>query len=425
MTHKMLTGENVRQVLIRGAYEARRAFDSRKKRADWKPYTRDIISRLTGELFSRAGEISRQQPVSEDFLAEVGPDNESYHVQLINLAETLTAYHEAWVIHDPGQGMMVVEPQFVPRWTDQAVVLKGQRNTGGDVFQNQKAVDAWTVYYDNGYETYVEDNETDGVAERMVDSGVYREGFSFASGPPAVRITLPWKVRFGLSVARAHRALYRMESKFDDALTNSLGGLIQIATGGDDTLKQDIEKALKKGAVAIPYDADSGEHKPLNVGTKGLQAGQNALDRKRKELYRSAYQTLDQASSRMTATEANARSRSGPAAALSVLAETMQSAEEEILPVIAQAEDLRNASRTISVDVSWPTDYTHAFDRSDEELVRAVFGTLKMPVDDETAAEIILSYLQGEGIDADREAVLEEVRQRRDQDAQATQSYIG
>jgi hypothetical protein len=215
-----------------------------------------------------------------------------------------------------------------------------------------------------------------------------------------------------------------MESKFDDALTNSLGGLIQIATGGDDTLKQNIENALKKGAVAIPYDADSGEHKPLNVGTKGLQAGQNALDRKRKELYRSAYQTLDQASSRMTATEANARSRSGPAAALSVLAETMQSAEEEILPVIAQAEDLRNASRNVTANVDWPTDYTHAFDRSDEELVRAVFGTLKMPVDDETASDIILSYLQGEGIDADREAILEQVRQRRDQDAQANQSFV-
>ena len=86
---RMLTGEDVRSELVRGAYEAKRAYKARRQRADWKPYTRDLISRLTGELFSRAGEVSRSKSVSDDYLSTVGADDESYQVQLINLAERL------------------------------------------------------------------------------------------------------------------------------------------------------------------------------------------------------------------------------------------------------------------------------------------------------------------------------------------------
>jgi hypothetical protein len=417
---KMLTGDRVKTTLVRGAFEAQRAFDKRKERADWKPYTRDLVSRLSGELFSRVGEVSRETAATDEYLASVGPEGESYHVQLIQLAETLLAFHDAWAIMDPAQGLQIVEPQHVPRWNQNAVVLKGTRTVGGDVFTDEAEEEAWTVYYSDRFETYVQrEDENGNVIERLVDEGFYvEEGWEFSQGPPAVRFCLPWTVKFGLAVAKAHRALFRMESKFDEALTNSLGGLVQIATAGDDELKQQIEKALKRGAVAIPYDKDAGEHKPLNIGTGGLGPGQNALERKRKELYRSAHQALDQASSRMTATEANARTRSGQAAALSVLAETMQSAEESILPVVAEAEDRRNAGRELNPEASWPTDYSHAFDRSDEELVRDIFGKLKMPVDDETAADVVVSRLQGEGFSPDREQILDELRRQRDREAQ-------
>ena len=147
-----------------------------------------------------------------------------------------------------------------------------------------------------------------------------------------------------------------MESIFDAGLLNSFSGLFQIAVGGDDDLQQKVENALKKGAIAIPYSDEHGEHKPLNVGTDGLPVGQKVLKRKRNELYKSAYQTLDEASRRMTATEADARTRSGPAAALSVLAETMESAEEKILPIVAEAEDARRTTETLSPEVYWATD---------------------------------------------------------------------
>jgi hypothetical protein len=119
----------------------------------------------------------------------------------------------------------------------------------------------------------------------------------------------------------------------------------------------------------------------------------------------------------MTATEASARTRSGQVAALSVLAETMQSAEENILPMVAQAEDSRRDA--LEPEVNWPTDYSHALDASDDELVKDIFGSLSMPVDAETAAEVVVSRLQGEGFDPDPSAIREEVQEMMDRAEQA------
>lgn len=417
---RMWTGDDVRSTLVRGAYEAKRAFRKRKKGADFKPYTRDLISRLTGELFTRAGEISRSTVVTDEYLDDVGPKGESYHVQLVNLAEVITAYNEGWIVMDPAQGLRIVEPQFVPRSTESAVVVTGERTTGDSVFEDEKTTEAWTVYYADHYETYVKTPDDEDSEEKRVDAGFYyQEGWSFRDGPPAVRIELPWRVKFGLSVARAHRALYRLESKYDAALTNSLGGLLQIATGGDEDFADKIEEALKEGAIAVEYADEYGEHQPLNVGTEGLGPGENALKRKRNELYRSAYQSLDQASQRMTATEADARNRAGPAAAMSVLGETMESAEKSILPIIAQAEDSRRANETLSPTVDWPTDFTHAFGSDDDELTREIFGSPGLPADVETATDILMGRYEGAGYAPDRDAIRSEVQKARDRAAQS------
>lgn len=424
LVSRMLTGENAREVLKRGAFEARRTYRARKERADWKRYTADLIGRLVGELVSSAEQISRDTEVSEEYLSSVGAAQESWTVLVIDLAETLLAYDECWAIMDPGQGLHIVPPQQVPRTTSDAVVMKGARaeSADGTVFSDQESQEAWTIYYPDRYEVYVETDKNESGEEKLVDEGEYAEGFAFQReeepAPPAVRITLPWKVSFGLSVARAHRSLYRMKSKMDEALTNSLGGLLQIATGGDDTLKTQIEKALKKGAIAVPYDKEHGTHEPVNVGVEGLPHGADALERKRREMYRTAYQSLEQASTQMSATEADARHGSGPAAAMSVLAETMQSAEESILPILAQAEDFRNATRTLEPDVDWPTDIGDN-DNANERLAKAIFGRQRIPADVETATDVVMGMYAEAGHDPDRDAIEEQVRSRMDRAAQA------
>ena len=418
LIHRMHSGEGAWKELMRGTYEASRAFEKRKKLADWRPYTRDLISRLTGELFSHQGEVSRDTAASEEYLASVGPGGESYQVQLIAFVEALVAYHETWLVMDPAQGLRVLEPFRVPRWTPETVTVKGVRVPPSAPDVSQKRQEAWTVYFADHYETYVQvQDDSKEIEERLVDEGRYAQDFAFSSGPPAARVTLPWTVRFGLAVAEAHRSLYRLESKYDAALTNSLGGLLQIATGGDDTIKNQIEKALKKGSIAVPYDAEYGEHKPVNIGVEGLPHGKEQLQRKREELYRTAYQSLDQAATQMSATEARQRGRSGPAAALSVLAETVQSAEEFILPVIAEAEDRRNATRETTAKVSWPADFADEFDSADEQLAQDIFGSLRLPVPTETATDVVMARLESAGHDPDREAVQSEVESKMGQQA--------
>jgi len=429
LTYRMLTGDGARKELVRSVFEAELAFENRQKMADWRRYTEDLISRLTGELMSKSDEVQRDAVVSEDYLDSVGPEGESYGVQLVELAETVVAYHEAWVVMDPRQGMHVVEPFRITRSTlgtaDPAVIMKGTRDVGQAIDEDQEAQDAWTVYYPDGYEVWVEvEDDNKEADERMVDDGVYydrEEDWTFTQNgrphPPVVSVTLPWKVRFGLAVAKAHRALYRLESKFDQALTNSLGGLLQIATGGDEEIKKAVKQALKRGDIAVEYHKDAGEHKPLTVGVDGLPHGEKALERKRKELYDTAYQSLQQASTQMSATEAGHRHRAGPAAALSEFAETMKSAEESILPILAQAEDARQAGSDPQANVSWTTDY--GSDSDIDSLIEAIFGRPGLPVPDETATDAVMQRLADDGIDAERDAVLEEVRNQRSRAAQS------
>jgi len=420
LIRKMWTGNDARSVLHRGPYEAKRAFESRKRGSAFKPYLRDLISRLTGELFSRAGEVSRETVVSDEFLSDIGPDGESYETQLINAASVLVAYNRAWILFDPSQGLRVVEPLHVTRSTPDAVVVKGKRAIGDDVFTDEEEVDAYTIYRPGSYEVYVESDE-EGKDEERIDQGFYHEeGWEFSDGPPIFQVKLPWRVTFGLAVARAYRSLFRLESKYDAALTNALGGgLLQIATGGDDELKNNIEHALKNGAIAVPYDADSGEHKPLNIGTDGLNPGSEAVARRRQELFLTGYRSLQQASKRMSATEANLRDRGGPAAAMSILASTLQSLEELALPIIAEAEDSRRVDQDLSPSVDWPTDYAHSFDNSDEALVKEIFGALDIPVDAGTATDILVSRLESAGHSPDREAIREAVEEQRSREAQA------
>jgi hypothetical protein len=418
LIRRLHTGDQVSAELVQGAFESDLAFKARKDTVDWKPHTRDLISRLVGELFSRSGEVVRETEIDDAYLSAIGPSDQSYVTQLINLTETLIAYDECWAIMDPAQGLMITGPQHVPRWTQDAVVLKGTRTMGDSVFGDEQEQEAWTIYRDDSYEVYVQ-SDKEGVDEERVDGGEYEEGFSF-DGPPAQRIVLPWKVPFGRSVARAHRSLFRIKSKMDSALTNSLGGgLLQVATGGSGEMADAIKQALKSGAIAVPYDKEHGQHKSLNVGTKGLQHGSEALKRKRQELYRTAYQSLSQASGRMTASEVDARNRSGPAAAMSVLAETIQSAEESLLRVVAKAEDSRREDP--SPQVEWPTDFSNAFEGDEREISRDIFGG-NLPVDSTTATDVVISRLNEAGFNPDREGIEEAVSEAMDRAAQSPTS---
>lgn len=359
----MLSGELASSYLQRGSYEPTTAFEKRKALADFRPYTRDLVSRLSGRLWTKAGDVTRDVPFDEGWYDSAGSEGESYETVLMRLTELLLAYDEVWVVLDPRtQRLEVVKPQYVPRWTSRAVIVKSEQSVTTDVTQMEEVRDVYTIYRPDAFEVVAPADS----GEDVVDAGTYdADGrfFTDADGeptPPALRFTLPFSTRYGLTVAKAHLSLYRMESRYDAAIGDALRGLLQLGVGDDEDMATRIRDAIRDGAIALPYSRELGEHRALSVGTDGLPFAQEALERKRRELYRVASSAEDKAGRQaQTATEAVLHDLDGSAAMMAVLATTMQSAEEDILSLVAQSLDARLTQvADKGVSAEWPTDFS-------------------------------------------------------------------
>jgi hypothetical protein len=185
--------------------------------------------------------------------------------------------------------------------------------------------------------------------------------------PPVIRIDMPWEARFGLLLAKKHRAIYEMESRRDFAASATMNGLVQIGVGDNSDLADQITKKAKRGAKMLPYNKDYGEHKGLEIPTSGAELGSQIIEDKTKALRKVAYDTLEQAA-RQSATEAVIQHQGGAAAALSIVAETLSDAEMRILHLWNQQKDLRNAGpnpQPIDVRAEWPADYSQLQGLSD------------------------------------------------------------
>lgn len=385
LIHAMTTGEGVSGHLNKRYFEAEAHFKDRKASADFTPLTRYLISRLVGILFQREQEVERDAGnLSEEDLGTAGPRGEHYRVQLMELADTLIAYDTAYVIMNPRRGLEIASPLHVPNWTGQEIVVRGTRTTGSSVFSDVEQIDTWTRYMPAGYEVYRQVKGDDGKAQdELIESGLWAETedgeenayfvrptWSKAAGepmPPVIRIDMPWEARFGLLLAKKHRAIYEMESRRDFAASAAMNGLVQIGVGDNSDLADQITKKAKRGAKMLPYNKDYGEHKGLEIPTSGAELGSQIIEDKTKALRKVAYDTLEQAA-RQSATEAVIQHQGGAAAALSIVAETLSDAEMRILHLWNQQKDLRNAGpnpQPIDVRAEWPADYSQLQGLSD------------------------------------------------------------
>lgn len=361
-TQQMLTGKGVRSQLAQGFFEPDSHFEKRAAQADFRPLTRDIISRLVGQLFERRDEIDRVLgPLTAADLRRIGPKGESWSVLMMQAAEYLLAYDACVVVLRPEiPSIHVAPPLVMPRWTASEAVITSERSTTSSVFKSEEVEDTWTRYTPSGWEVYTE------AQDAPVESGVWRDEMVFfvdrdgMATPPVIRAEMPWGASFGHQVAQAHAAIYRMESVLDFAASGSLHGLVQLGVGSDSELATEITEALEEGRRFIPYDKDKGEHKPLAVPTAGLEMTAELLEKKRERLYETSYQSLGQVA--RSATEAALDHQSGPAAALSVLGETMASIEERALSLLAQAQDMETyagpAPQDTGISVSYPSDFS-------------------------------------------------------------------
>lgn len=410
LIRRMLTGEEAEKELNKRYFEEHpQHWKQRKRDADHTPLTRRHVQRIVGMLFERKGDVARETgPISG--LDAVGPEGESYEVQLIALAAKLLAYHEAYVVFQPAGGLAVVGPMSVPVWNQQSKVVKGSRVPDQSVFAEIQEWDTWTRYTARGYEVFRQvEGEGGKEKDERIDKGIWavnEDGESDAffvdqdgqAMPPVLRVRLPWEARFGYMLAKKHRAIFEMRSRRDFAASTSMNGLLQVGVGktqGDEDFAGMIRSAIEKSRI-LPYRTDYGEHKGIAYPTDGIKEGTKIIQEKEKEMDEVAFKLLDEAT-RKTATEAALQHAGGAAAALTVLASTIESAEERILRVMAQAEDMRLAGpgpEPVNITVEWPEDYSGVADA--QALVDRVFPS-GIPIDAETATTIIVDHLQDHG----------------------------
>jgi hypothetical protein len=436
-TRRMVSGEDVSEELVRRYFEHADHYDQRQKDADFTPRSRFLLSRIAGILHQRAADVDRDLgPVSEEDLEAAGPAGEDYSVLMLQLTETLLTYDEAAVVLNPASGLHVKSPLALPHWGEDAegpfAVVASSRVTTDGPFSDSNREDTYVLYRPAGYETYVEDEATAGADDnqRLVDRGAWAEDTPFfvdADGrptTPVLRLSMPWEARVGLQIARKHRAMYRMGSRRDFALSSAMNGLIQFAVGDNADLSDDIESNLRGGYKWVPYSTEYGEHKGLQMPTNGAQLGTEVLEKKKEELNRVAYNELEKgARSSTSATEAQIKHQGAAAAALSVLAAAMSDAETRILRLMAQAQDFRAfagpSPSDPGVSAEWPSDYSDVLSPRDDDLAGRIFGAT-LPADEETATEVALDAYEEEGFSPEEEALREAVRQKMDRGAQAT-----
>jgi hypothetical protein len=438
---RMLTGEDAAAELVQRYFEHRDHFDQRQKDADFTPRTRFLLGRLAGMLFERAGDVQRDvEPLPGAALEDAGPKGEDYQVLLLELAQTLLGYNEAVVVLNPRTGLHVQTPLTAPHWTGQEAVIKGSRVQAGSVMEDGTREPTWTRYMPQGYEVYRQAENSDENEAERIDAGTWasesavgaEEQPPYFVGPegspmaPVLRIEMPWEAQVGLQIAKKHRALFRLTSRRDFALSAAMNGLIQLGVGDNESLADEIEHRLKSGLKVVPYDSDYGPHQGLEMPTAGVEVGGSVLNDKEEELNRIAYNELEEAARTSgSATEAQIKHQGGAASALSVLAETMADAEQRILRLMAQAEDFRQyagpAPSPPNVGAEWPTDYSDIVGPSEDDLAGRIFGQ-RLPADEETATKVLLETYEEEGYAPSEDALREEVRQVLDRGAQAASS---
>jgi len=354
LTYAFATGQGVQAHLIQGAYEQETRFHRRKALADYHPHTSSIASRLAGML--QAAEIVREAPVD---LSAIGRQGQSMATVAAEIAETIILYGAAVIVVE-ADGVTVRTPIQCPRWVDgQAYTVKSQMQTSAaSLSRDEEMQKVWTVYRDDSFEIYSQTEDGQGKKRDVLEaSGTWHPDGVALTRPPVLRPTMHWPTALGLEVAKAHRTIYRMESRADAGELEAAASTTMLAGVGDDEdFAEELRAAMDRGDGYLPYDKDLGEHKPFALDIEAAGQLRSTLESKEERLYDVLGQTMVDNVQR-TATESALSMAAGLGATLSQLADRMQSIEESVLQLYAEQQSTAQIGREQPVAVTYPTSY--------------------------------------------------------------------
>ena len=368
LTRTFATGTGASSQLMQGYYEAQARFAKRRRLAQFFPLTASLIRRLAGHLYSQ--EVEREAPID---VSNIGARGESIQVIAAEIAQTILLYNSVVIVID--QGVRVLPPIDCPRWDDgEFYTVQGRQvKPGAARDQDQEMQDVWTVYDPSQFEVYTQEvNKTSNKKEDvLLRRGVYAEGRSYSIGaqphPPVLRPMMSWPTAIGHEIAKAHRAIYRMESRADAGEMEAVAStMMQAAVGADEDFAGVFAKALKEGQTYVPYDKDLGEHKPFALPVGPAEQLRSTLERKEERLYKVLGQAVADNVQR-SATEAVLNMSTGIAPLLTSLASKMQDVEEHVIELAAQEIDTRRMGTAPNdISVTYPQDFTQVAIGADE-----------------------------------------------------------
>jgi len=363
MTRRMTRPDEAPIELIQGAYESNSRFEARKSLTDYHPLTSSTLQRLTGMLYGRRDDIQRETSLDLD---SVGVGGEGIDVVASDIALNLLLYNDCVIIVEAG-GIHVSSPIACTRWDlPSFATIRSQREAAATgPADDQEVEDVWTVYRPQGFEVYAQQKGPDGKArDVLVDSGSWSDVdqdqvFRLRQEPtaPVLRPEMPWPRALGAAVARAHRAIYRAESRADAAELEAVASTkIQAAVGADEDLAERFAKALKENRSFVPYSVEHGEHLPLALPVGPAEQLRSTIEEKEQRLYQVLGLTMA-ANAERSATEAMLDVSTGIATTLSTLADKMADIERDMLQLLAQAQDTTTLGRPPEIRIEYPTDF--------------------------------------------------------------------
>jgi hypothetical protein len=329
----------VKAYLDQGMYEQSRRYEKRKKLADFSPLTSSHIGKIVN--IAMASSIDRQTPLPQSYFDAAGPQSQSYRTLMQQAAFNLVTYNATGIVVT-ADNIAVHTPLSIPRWTNRATVVKSfVPAPNQSVFEDERIIEAWTLYTPDGWAMYVQDDKD----EVVIDQGEYGITYTDEFGepvPPAQRFSFSGSDQpaLGIQLANTHQSIYRMRSSIDSAAKEAINSsLIQFGAGSDKDFIELLSNKLKNDESFVPYKKDYGEHKPLSLPTGPIEEAAKVLREKEEKMSRIVGIYADRALEN-TATGARISSETGIVAIARELAARMESIENTVLRLASQAQGL-------------------------------------------------------------------------------------
>ena len=429
--------------------ETNEAFQERMEITNYTPDFLNAVLTLAGMLFGKEDAVTRSWKAdkteslgdpAEDgdfrrFWLDCDGEGTNYENFLFNLAKYIIAYGEVWILIEGWQKtafgtripqLKLIAPQNVYRAIydadgilDSVKTLSYVESSNVDQKAKPGIMELYTIYYRDGFETWK--HSKDGVPEQVSkDRKPYGDkGFQFmaknkATVPPLFKVKLPFDTPIGWMMVKIANTLFNHGSSLDYVM--HLAGFPKLAAdvvGTDGTVNSElmdkIAESFKQGSSLI-YGKGSHFIEPSMTAAK-LKG--EMIKEKRRDFYTTFFQSYGDQAAQKTATEIRQDFAMGVQAFLSLMAQTLEEAENTIMYRLEQIFFPSKPKLWGVTSVLWDKDFSQSEDplKKITELVNRTIAPAKelLPVDTSTKEKVLQDFydLHGYALDDKQKAELQ------------------